>query len=1288
MSGTSDPGSKESPPTPRGGRWRSPIARALAGLTFGTLQVVGWGAALAVATTLVLERAGWINVWVERLLARVLVPAFEDVSVESTDLRPFYGGATLRGVTLGSGGEDLSLQTLDLFLGWSFRRGFHLKRAVVTGGEVRISTELLEGVQELARDWAPPASQLLDRDAVPTIVLREFRVAFASEPWGEIAVGVVDLCLNQDEDDQPILSGRLVSPSATAGGSPSSVYLSGNLSEGNVLELRGSARDLPLAASYLPQGAAFDVWRRLEPRAVFDLEVETRYVIGTSVLPEVEARFSLAGGSLRFPHVTLERGRVLENVAVQISGRFQAGPEDELSTREAWDVRGHATASWAGTEIEVWSRVGRPASPGILAEVWLDCSELALDETLLDLLGRPKALVDGIWPMLAPDGHVGFSAGARLPIGWKPADGLTKAMHRALIIQPRGRASAAYHGGPNLLTGKRDVGFPLRLERLGGHVIYAFDPKLSFPEQFGIFALEGEHGSGRALVEGSLFGLPQWFLGPDAPVWMAHSVFWIRAESERLAVDARLAAAFRGLSGVVRPEDMWERYSPLGGELGFELEMWSNSRARKLATDLDIRPSGVQFTIEEFPLPLRNTTGLIGVRVDGRKPEEGGGNWVITLDLAGEHEAVDEPVRVVGHIQGQPALGRHATVAHVEVRVGGLHLRNPELSRVVADKLPALAEVIEATDPRGSVDLLYTLAKPHPNGAGWTTLEVVPAAGGVAVRPRVFPMETRNVRGRALVAFELSPPPDDGGRASPPPVETSIQPLIGEWGEGDSAVTVAMRTRLITDGPVVLELQGAGLDSTDEEFLANVTRAIADSDPDGAQTDLSTLGLRGHFDFSAEIELAEDGADTLGGAVAFDLYPRRMSIGSNGATLLRDVVGKLVVEDGEVKGEHLQAVLGRTPVQLEGFRRFEEDGVARLVTRITARGLPLDREHLLYFLDEETLDTLFGEIRWRGRVDFEDALLEVTTRAQDDSTVRFTGSLLVSDMFAWLGVPISVRSARVVEFDLVLEGDHVRVRAVVEELYGQVAGRQIGQGQMLLTYLEPHLSIEEFSSNFEGGRLRAIGKNSGPGARFFSMDLEEPFPFWLSMEMVDVDLRRFLRGLFNSEFANEGRLSGFLDLHGNTEHPTSITGTGRVRIEDSSLWSIPVFQALFSQLGFDTTAIFEEMEANLTFGDGVIDMPYMRMKSPLLSLVGRGQLYLDGRLDHDLEVRYGIVDRLGPITWLLYKIQNELLRVSIRGDLERPKVAVRGLLSPFFFGGGEHLHELPLPGPSQLPRRF
>ena len=96
----------------------------------------------------------------------------------------------------------------------------------------------------------------------------------------------------------------------------------------------------------------------------------------------------------------------------------------------------------------------------------------------------------------------------------------------------------------------------------------------------------------------------------------------------------------------------------------------------------------------------------------------------------------------------------------------------------------------------------------------------------------------------------------------------------------------------------------------------------------------------------------------------------------------------------------------------------------------------------------------------------------------------------------------------------------------------------------------------------------------------------------------------------------------------------------------------------------------------------------MRAHSTLLVLVGDGRLDMNGDMAFDLEVRYSLIDKLGPLRYIVYWFQNSLLRVQVRGDLHRPVVLLRNSVFDVFKRKFKNKPRLPLPYPDALPARF
>ncbi|MEM7516139.1 MAG: AsmA-like C-terminal region-containing protein, partial [Planctomycetota bacterium] len=619
--------------------------------------------------------------------------------------------------------------------------------------------------------------------------------------------------------------------------------------------------------------------------------------------------------------------------------------------------------------------------------------------------------------------------------------------------------------------------------------------------------------------------------------------------------------------------------------------------------------------------------------------------------------------------------------------------------------------------PKGFADARATLVRAPGARSSRLLVEVTPGKP-VAVQPEIFQMTTSDLRGRLLVDAQFEPVPEPTADSELPlpdapgtePEAKSVEwntsvralPLVGSWGEG---VPVALVGELsASDTGKRLRLFGAGIDASNRRLLGSLSAAIAEQRGAGgsAKIDLNALTLDGRVDFQADLGLGPENTEALkpGTRGSFDLYLRGADLLSAEGFELAGLKGRVRfdLDRGELQGERLVAELGRTPVELlDAVISRDTEGGFALEAKLEAQSLPLDREHLSLFLDEETLAALIDELEGRGRIDVHGGRLSVKSLSGGTNRVTFSGPITLSDLFVRLGVPLSIQSAEGRIDELVFEGGRVRGYGRLRDLYGRFADRELDRADVLITYVQPRFSIEELSGSFidEEGQVFPLGgtppgEDPRPGDRpgsAFSMDLEPPFPFQVAIGLRNVDVAGFTKGLFSSNVANEGRMDGELRLAGNLEELLEIRGSGYARLFDGRLWSVPVVRSVFTLLALDDTAVFDQMSTKFEIQDGVIQMTEVRARSPILRLVGSGSLDLDGSLRHDLEVNYSLIDNLGPITQLLYAIQNSLLRISIRGDMSRPKVSLRGILSGLF-GFDSDGRELPLPPFTPLPKRF
>jgi hypothetical protein len=191
------------------------------------------------------------------------------------------------------------------------------------------------------------------------------------------------------------------------------------------------------------------------------------------------------------------------------------------------------------------------------------------------------------------------------------------------------------------------------------------------------------------------------------------------------------------------------------------------------------------------------------------------------------------------------------------------------------------------------------------------------------------------------------------------------------------------------------------------------------------------------------------------------------------------------------------------------------------------------------------------------------------------------------------------------------------------------------------------------------------------------------------MRMEDVSVGGLLQGVFQSSIADEGVMDASLQISGTPGEVLALTGRGSISLDEGALWSIPVMRELFGQLGFEKGGIFDRLRSRFELREGRVRVSHLEIQSALLDLVGEGWQDLDGELAYDLEVRYGLLDKLGPLGRLLYWLNNNLMRVAVRGDFERPQVTIRNalveLISRF---ESSPRRRLPLPPFATLGPRF
>ncbi len=1235
-------------------------------------------------------------------------------------------------------GEGLNAHRIHLRFGWSTARGLYADRVEVDGGSILISDALSTGLDGPAA--SPTGSTTVDLlSKSPEVALRDFSVALALADEKTLQLGTAHLALTQPHRARadasetigtqisgrftPHLHGRAAAasrpPASPSPASQGTIWLSGTVGEDRIARVRGVAKSLNLSIDPMGEVAPVEAIARFDPKARLDLALDATYELGRSLLPSVIAKVQVSEGGVNLPWLRASKSRPVRNIDLLAEVGFNPKGAADAFDPSAWSAEGKLTARWEEVEGTAAFRAGTLAPEGSHLEMWVDMPGAPLGKRLSELAGGQESIVE-IDKMLAPTGAADVSIGVRIPAERAADQTIGRSLERLILFRGRGDASLAYHGGIDRLTGRRNIGFPLPVRRVVGDVTWSIRPTGRFPGQLAFYDMTGSHSGGPVSVQGSQHFTPVWRFADESLVDLVPTPFHLRVSSQRIPLDRDFEDAMRGLYGVPEVAEVIPTWNPAGGSLDLELELWRTVNRRELSMDLATTLDDVGFRWRELPIPIDAADGTLRIRTDGGGPEHG--RVLTQIDFLAETPIAREPIHIHGRLSGEGAPEGHPRyLSWFDVEARRVNGRAQELRQEVARKNPEAGAGLDAVGVAGLVDLSLSAVRGLPSleaaalratppapgesavdlgpdltpylGGTEITAEVRPhdRRAGLTVQPTQFPIVTREVQGR-LLATSLVPPDILPDPDTPEIPYTQLAANIqGQWRQVGPSVPIVVRVTTEGQEPGRLAAVGAGLDIANRGLVGSLTNAAREaSKSTGGMDPVDTDGIdvAGRVDFTAEFTLPESpGLPTTDNVVSVEARLDKLGVG--GSQILRDVSAhfRLDAATEEWIGEEIGARLGTTGIRLWDLVYQPGPEGSTLRAKLGAKGLPIDREHLSFFLDEDTLRTVLDDLSASGTFDIEGAELQLTERRDGTRHVELDGQVRVEDAFVDLGAPIEVALIESMDLHLNHEGKELRSRATIEGLFGAIAGRRLENARMQMTYVGRRLVIEAFDGGFEGGRLRALGSDVARGADLFSIDLKAPFPFRLAALMSDVDIGEFLRGVFDSNFANRGVMDLSMRLAGDFEHLIDMKGGGEIRIKDSALWAIPVFQALSQGLGIDTTVLFQELLCDYSIDDGALLIDRMRVDSDLLSLVGTASMTFEGDVTSDLEVRYSLVDGLGPLTRLLYHIQNSLLRVSIRGTMDRPTVLLRGLISQFIPPNDER-DRLPLPGFSERPKRF
>ncbi len=1240
----------------------------------GLVAVVGWLVLVLVAALWVGEESGLVGRIVRDVVAREFGALGDDLRLEGVRFRWFDRGIEIDRLLLGPNGEMANVRDIYVELARGDESDSPVRRIEVRSGRVRFSPALLNGLQRYSERIAGSGARAEARPKLPTIQVENLDLEFVSQLSGVIPIGNLDVLARANARGAPEIFGRLVPALSARNDEQGAIFVSGTIAEDGVLSVQANATRLPLGVEGLPRDEELDFVRALEPAGLAELAIEARVPLDGSP-PSAKVQIAIQKGAARF-----SRGKHrFESLRFDLTALWQPGHLGAWREISTWHGIARASGTWNGTPFEATSLVGDEAGPEHEIELWARLPDLPIETGLLDAF-EAGSLARRIWAGLELRGASEITLGAHVPRE-RGRKGRIDSAALLALVRPAGGLSLTYLGMSADETGAPNEGFPLPLEKISGEIAFVFDRDRVHSWEIALLDLQGRTGAGAIRADGVVQAPPT---GVDPRLPTAEYVeIDLDIATDRLPVDDKLRSALVGLRGVLQPASTWQPFRPEHGEIGVRLRLFREARLSWLATDLELALRGVSLAWDDLPVPVQRAGGTLRFRSDGIADR------ALSVALDGSLRTAQK-TRV--RLRSRTLGGSLPDAPLDEISMGLVEVDRVALTgddrRILVEQLPDVGEALDELSPRGFADIRYERVRFDPARPLEIRAEVTPLAPAQIV-PRRFPMTAGEVRGRALYRGS------EGAGVSE--VDVRLSPLLATLPDGS---IIALTARL----PVgELEILAAGVDPSNKALLGAVGGLVTSRDTDAggkALFDSSALSFSGRLDVAAkmplgqpETRIAKTRDDAPGPTVApgsegiWRFFLRDSEFATTTGFQLEDLRGELALADSVLSGTGLEARLADTPVALDDVRFARGAEGWRLETGFDARDVPLDRAHLGGFFDAGTLDALLDDFDWRGRFDFTDGHLAITIPSSGETRMELAGDLLPHAMSVTIGLPLAVDSATMRLDRLVRENGKVRALATVAGLEGTLAGRALSDARMVLTYVEPALSIETLSGDLENGSIQPLGAGAERAGTPFSIALAKPFPFQLALDLSDVDVAGLLRGLFPSGVATRGKVDAQIRLAGDLENLLGIEGTGSMRVRESRLWSVPVFRALFGQLGLDDTATFDSMYANLAVRDGVVEMDDILLRSPLLQLVGAGTLDFDGRLSHDLEVRYALVDNLGPLTRLIYWIQNELLSVSIRGDMGRPIVVLQNPLRRLFGSDGDG-HALPTPGHAPLPPRF
>jgi len=772
----------------------------------------------------------------------------------------------------------------------------------------------------------------------------------------------------------------------------------------------------------------------------------------------------------------------------------------------------------------------------------------------------------------------------------------------------------------------RRHGFPLKVERVQGLVV-ASNERSTFLDVTG-FAKSGA----RAEASGTIVG----------------ETVEGDVEGEAIVIDADLLAAVESELGPFVPRLVAE----LGATGTFAaLARYAVDAAGKLTLALDLTPRAVTLRPRAFPFPSLLDSGVVRVAHDG----------IVIDGISGR--ASGGTVRIDGRV----GVEGDAPAFDVTTRWRGIECDAAFVAACVAAGGPRVEELLARLAPAGRLDVAVRLVRTAAGGPIATEITIEPrgASLGLEAGVRIEAIEGAFTLARASeeAPFSFDCESAGGLRGAACGGSVAVRGRSGDCLEGEFIATF---------GAIALE---APLHDALEWQAPFVARLVDAHEIRGTLRGRATIALRAGATVVTGLELSPDrrADDPVDAPPSIRAAPPWIPLPIE----WNEGVLRIELPDGRITFERLDGALGEGRVTVGGgdFAPEEDGFSARLDVEIDA--LPFS-EWLALALGPTRAAALasFGPLG-RTHAVVHQLTFQLTDGGDTLRRLTATGAIDARGWTFYTGGALREISGRLEVVDLVLERNvgtvaDVRAEARLSGVTLRVGDERFSAIEAELLLDQGRLSVPWIAADFAGGRLLRE-KNH------FTVELSGEMPFDGHLELFSADVSRLLGDDQPTMRGLVGRVDASLGLRGSARSLFSdaeligLEAEGTVRIQDAKLWSIPLFDKLYSLAVLPLVGGGDEGEAEPPrWTRGAIDFTlhgiYMRvakveLEGEPLILRGEGTLgaeRLSLRFYPELRSGFGFVRDLPLVGWvvdlLFALLERQVGAFIFQGPYESPEV--------------------------------